>query len=265
MSDQYNQGEECCIPPYTISVASFKGGVGKTIIALNLAVALQQMGYKTLLIYYKSYNFQVLADKDLKKPKATGSLIDKKLNIEDLFYQHIPTGLHLLDVDQIIKTDKVANPKTLGEKSKPLFDETEYLGKALDSAGYDFVMIDTHPGYHIVQSWHYLSEVLVVSTLNTPALAGAVELAMELDKENIKHRLAINKMSGKAYELSEDEVRAGYDWDIAAKIPLDDSAAMSINVGIPCVVLDKNSEFSSQIIKLSKLYLLWTCKEEIKQ
>jgi chromosome partitioning protein len=124
-----------------ITVASLKGGVGKTTLSIYLAEALRQLGKKTLVIDLDPNN----STTDFYLSRASASSIDEKNILHALTrkaeYENVihiaPNGQHVIPATLALHrvgVEQVGNPASLLQARTKL--------KKLD---YDFVILDTPP------------------------------------------------------------------------------------------------------------------------
>ena len=236
--------------PYLIRISSQKGGVGKTTIAVNLSVALQLSGYKVLLIDGDTVNPSVgfhLGMDDVNigvKEFLTG-----KVKLVNARVVHAPTGLHVvpgvLTQDEYMVTDEML---------------TRFHSIARNS-DYDFVMVDTTPGYSVEHMGKYYDEALLVSTPEMASVANIVRLAAWFDKMHLKHNLVLNKVKNKRYELHDREIEEMYENKITSKLPDDDIVPLSIEEHIPAYIYSRRCAFSREVKSLAKIYSSRTASE----
>ena len=229
---------------YSIRVSSQKGGVGKTTIAVNLAIALQYMGYNTLLIDADTVNPSVAYQLDMLDAN-TGiySCLVKKTSPEKAIAIHQKSGLRVLPGcigdPQLIPDDKM---------------RSELLDK-VNSLGYDFVVIDSSTGYIYKHYLENYDNILLVSTFNMPSLMGAMRMAKIADKMKIEHSLVMNLYYKSRYELQINEVKNTYSGNIIGIVPNDKIVLKSIDVHEPAFMLSRRSKFSKAITKIANYYI----------
>jgi len=234
--------------PYVITVVSQKGGVGKTTIAVNLAVALSRAGKSTLLI-----------DSDLSNPcvgiqlgmqsanTGTVDILKGKVDFKEVTSIHAASGLRVI-------------PAIIKEESFYLPSAIEYVQafNQLLKSRYDFIIIDTAPGYLTQQnigSAKFLGEVLLVATPNMGSLTSMMRSSQFLSKENVKHNLIVNRITNERYEFSMDEIEDMYAERALAAIPEDKSVPMSLSLHVPAYLSYPRSRFSSAIRGLARHYI----------
>jgi ATP-binding protein involved in chromosome partitioning len=154
--------------------AASKGGVGKTLISLNLAYALKESGYKTGVL-----------DSDITMPALT-----KYLKVEDITPQDDLNGVQPLNVNGV----QIMSTGLLMDKSQPVLmdgEQRSYLVQQfIDKCHWDvdFLIIDTPPGaideiqYLIRQRHNDIHGVVVVTTPSDVAIS-QVRRSMALFKE----------------------------------------------------------------------------------
>lgn len=229
--------------PYSIRVSSQKGGVGKTTIAINMAIAFSMLKYKTLII-----------DADLANPNVAISLgitgvkcglmeaILNKCSLKEAIRIYDPAGLYVLPC---LPTN---NPPVLTPK------QTAETGRRLDSSGFDFVIIDTSPGILYNGILKFYSEVLIVSTPDTAAVNSSIRLAKHFDSIKLKNNFVINRYANKKNQLSISSIEDIYEKRAVAVLPEDEIVPNSLIERIPAFMLNKNAKFCVQLLDLVKSY-----------
>lgn len=174
----------------SIAIASPKGGVGKTTVALQLAHAIVKRGYRTLLV-------------DGDPQGAIGLSLSKELNASPGFSAFIAEGRPLAEV--------VVRTRIDGFSLLPIGRigpyETEAFGAALSDgtrlerliaeadADYDLVMFDTPSGFGGITTGVLRASTHVVSPIQAEpvalrALTQLLEMVQVLRQEGAQVRLA---------------------------------------------------------------------------
>lgn len=236
-------------------ISSTKGGVGKTTVAVNLATALQMRGYKTILVAGDNQTPFIFNRKDIKPSKMDiMSWVNRESGLSDVISVHNPSGLHILLDDKYGEgrdlPDQVALTKLLGS----LIVNTDYFYDQLSALNYNFIVIDTRPGYNMYELSHKTSEALLVTTPDAPSIAGINSVASEFAKLGVTCGIVINEVKSTAYEMRADQVKTEYDIKVVGSLPDDDIVPESAKEGVPAVLLDENSMFSKSIISLASRY-----------
>ena len=229
--------------PYIIRVSSQKGGVGKTTIAVNLAVALQLEGYNVLLVDMDTVNPSIGFHLGFEHVNiGLKELVTNKAKLVDVRVAHLPSGLHVI-------------PGVLSEKEYILSESMiKTFYNIIINSNYHFVIVDTMPGYTTDNLNKYYDEALLVSTPELSSVANVVRLATWFDKAHLKHNLVLNRFKNKRYELHIDEIEEMYENKIAVKISEDDIVPVSIELHIPAFLYNKKAQFSKNIKELARFY-----------
>jgi MinD-like ATPase involved in chromosome partitioning or flagellar assembly len=228
---------------YTIRVSSQKGGVGKTTVAVNLSVALQMEGYKVLLIDADTVNPSVGFHLGFSNVNiGIKELLTKNIKLADVRVVHTPTGLHVV-------------PGVLSQKEYiPTEEMLERMFALIKKTDYNFVIIDTSPGYTLDKISKFYDEALLVSTPEMASVANIIRLSTWFDKMNLKHNLVLNKVKNKSYELHVKEIEEMYESRITELLPDTEIVPISIEEHIPAYIYKKNCNFSNSIRELAHFY-----------
>lgn len=229
--------------PYMIRISSQKGGVGKTTVAVNLAVALQLKGYKVLIADGDTVNPSIGFHLGIENVNiGMKEFVTGKARLVDVRVVHAPSGLHA--IPGVLTQNEYMPTEAMTKKFHDIIKKTDY----------DFVIIDTAPGFSIENLSRYYDEALLVSTPEMASIANVVRLAVWFDKMHLKHSLVLNKIRNKRYELHQREIEEMYENKIIAKLPDDDIVPMSIEQHIPAYMLNKRASFSKAMNDLVHAY-----------
>jgi MinD-like ATPase involved in chromosome partitioning or flagellar assembly len=232
--------------PYSIIVSSQKGGVGKTTIAVNLATAIRQRGYKVLLV-----------DGDYSNPSVgfhlgmeganTGirAVVTGKAKLANTVAVHNPTGLHVL-INEI--TSKPFHPDSRQQQN---------LHEELERSGYDFVIMDMPPGAEDLDEVAAFccegnKEALIVLTPEMSACSAAIRLAALYEKQHVLHSMVVNRVRNRRYELGIEEIENAVGEGLIGILPEDENVPISIAQHIPVALLKGRSDFSNAMNNLSR-------------
>ncbi|MBI3037606.1 response regulator [bacterium] len=231
---------------FVFTFFSTKGGVGKTTLAVNLAVNLAMKGKKTLLIDCSLQFGDVACTLNLAPVKNLYTLIKK----EDMDYQGLErsitqhsSGLHLLLAPAepaFAEEIKAQNVKQVLELALPR---------------YQFIIIDTPPHIGEVElaildqtDLVLLTATLEISSLKNTKLVLKTFSDITFEKEKLK--LILNKEIQNV-GIDCKDIEAGLAIPIFATIPMDsETAQRSLNQGEPFVVKFPESALSNAIEKI---------------
>ncbi len=219
--------------PYKITVASGKGGVGKSIIALNLGIALARGGARVLLIdgNVNLSNLDILSG--VSPSYRLFDVIDGTSRLKDAVQEISPNVFLLAGTSD-------GKLKRLGSgDAAVLFREVGSMEPL-----FQYAVIDTAGG--IIQESISLAllsdEVLVVSTPEPTAVMDAYVLVKAIKRINSSASLKLLINNAKGREEAED-VRTKFDLvsehflnlkiDYAGFIPSDKSMEQAVNVQTP--------------------------------
>jgi len=234
----------------TITFYNNKGGVGKTFIAVNTAMALAMTRQKVLLL---ELNFQ------------SGHDIDKMLRVPCQYgLVNLAPSLESTDNPDIIK--KAVSTHKSGLDYLPAILDTnqispftpEVINAFFKLAGqlYDYIIIDAPRAFSesLITAFENSNLIVLVTTpdtLSLEKLKWCLEIfsGMGLPSEMIK--LVLNRSASKV-GLGWEKVQEQIGLDILAKIPSDGrTVGLSLNNGVPCVANSPKSEVSKALAGLA--------------
>ena len=175
---------------FVIRISSLPGGVGKSVVAINLAIALASAGKKVLLI-----------DTDAVSPSISSYLnVTPKKTYYDILINNVPPK------DAVIKykpgkIDLILSepfPITYGLSKK----QVETAGKAGLELGYDFIVADTPKGIFFPVASQLYSMALVISTPFYNSIMNNYELHAMYRKFHMNYYLVVNKFGRSSHQMS---------------------------------------------------------------
>ena len=232
-----------------ITVFSPKGGVGKTTVAVNLAIALARSGNSKVCLVDLDLAFGDVAITLQLFPART---------IYDAVAMQSGLDMSLLETLLTPYTDKLS---TLAAPVQP--DAKDLVSPALISqilkllkTSHDYVVVDTAPSFdeQVLQAIDESDELLVVTTLDVPTLKNVKLAAETLDLLNFptsRRRLVLNR-ADEQVGLSSAEVESTLGMKITGSIPVSTQVANSTNSGEPIVASLPRHAVSRAIISLAE-------------
>ena len=162
--------------PFILRVSSQKGGVGKSVIATNLAAALKVLGYKVLLIDADFTNPSIgvyLGIEDVNI--GFKEVLTNRTEIRRAIVPHYATGLSVI-------------PGTISSKQfMPTKNQIDGAIIKLRQLNFDFIIIDTQPGFTVPETFKIYNEAIIVVTPDMTSVLSAVKLAHMYDNARVKH------------------------------------------------------------------------------
>jgi ATP-binding protein involved in chromosome partitioning len=235
-----------------LGISSGKGGVGKSSVAVNLAVALAAAGHSVGILDADVYGFSV--------PKMLGITSDPVV-IDDMIIPPVAYGVGCISIGFFVGDDQ------------PVMWRGPMLHKALEQFLVDvywgdpeFLIVDMPPGTGDValSMAQYLprSEIYVVTTPQAAAQRVAQRTAFMAKKVNMPLRGVIENMSwftgedGRRYELfgngGGEALAADLGVPLLAQLPLVPALREGGDVGLPITATDPTSEASVAFEALAK-------------
>jgi pilus assembly protein CpaE len=228
-----------------ITVASPRGGCGKTVVATNLAVAVASKGHKVALVDLNLWGGDVAMLLDLTPRRTLGDLLP---------------GFGGIDYD-IVDSVMVKHASGVSVLAAPLtgtFDGTtlsRYMVQSILEAlrqNHDCTIVDTsYPNLEsTLAAMDYSDLILVVVGMDLPRLRDGKQYLKNLIAANYpkdKIRVVINRASS-SKEISPSEVESILEFPITARVPNDEAAvATSVNLGQPIVTASPGRPLSKAL------------------
>ncbi|MGE5543985.1 MAG: AAA family ATPase [Bacillota bacterium] len=235
--------------PRIISLFSAKGGVGKTSIAVNLAVALAQRTGERVALVDLDLQFGDVAVMMNIHPKRTiaelmqeNDELDREL-LESYLYQR--NGVNVLAAPNKPELAELVNDEGVTRVLQAL------------TGFHDYIVIDTPPVFNdmTLAAFDRSDSILMVLTPDLPSLKDnkrALDLAKTLSIQP-KMKLVLNR-SGGGFGIEDEDVERSMEMRINASFPNDAKLVMTaMNRGVPFVLMDPNAPMSRSIQSLLPL------------
>lgn len=248
-SDKGNKGER--VKPHVVTIFGTKGGVGKTTIAVNLAILLAKTKKKAAII-----------DLDLQFGDVSVflNLLPKRTMAE------LAQEGHDLNIDLV---ESYMIPHLSGIKILPAPGRPEYAELITPSQveavisilkqHYDYVVIDTPPLFNEtnLSALDLSTQIFLALSLDLATIKN-VKLSLEL-LDSLHHRGKTKLLLNRASEdmgIKISNAEETLDFLIAAQIPSDGKLCVSaLNKGIPFVLSDPQAKVSQAIRNVADLVI----------
>ena len=233
-----------------IGVLSGKGGVGKTVVAINLAAALAKLSKKTLLIDCNITTSHIGLYLGLySTPKTLNDVLRGKARMEKAIYPHA-SGVDVIPAS--LKLEDLQNIEWRRVRTK--------LNDVLDD--YDFIILDSSPGFNreSLITLGTCKEAIIVTDPIVHTVADAIRAKQASQQLKVAPLgVVLNMVRKKVYELSPREVSHMTELDVLCTIPYDEKVKESTVSKMP--VIDMRSKVNKEFYKLAG----FMTGEEIKE
>lgn len=242
--DKKSEKEEANLPERSriISVASGKGGVGKTNLAVNTGLALQKTGKEVLILDADMGMANVDVLMGITSQYHLGHVLKQKCDLEDALIDG-PGGITVLPgasgIDQFIDIN-MAQVENLLELSASLEKK------------YDFILLDIGAGAHkgVVNFIRAADEIMIILTPEPTAVMDAYSLLKILSNYDVSSRLnlVINQVeSQKEAESVSSRMKSAIEeyldmkLDTSSYVPYDSVLPKAVRKQEPVMKLYPNS------------------------
>ncbi|MBS43207.1 MAG: chromosome partitioning protein [Nocardioides sp.] len=227
-----------------VTVFSPKGGVGKTTMAVNLALALTDRGARKVCLVDLDLAFGDVAITMQLFPTHS---IEQAVGSEDSLDMPMLDGLLTRHQDSLMVLAAPPHPD-VRERISPVL-----IARILRTLKeeFDFVVVDTAPNFddQVLTALDETDECVIVATLDVPTLKN-VKVALEtLEMLNIAsgHRHLLLNRADEAVGIGADKVQAILGMEVTAKVASSVDVAAATNSGNP-IVADQPGHPSSQAV-----------------
>jgi pilus assembly protein CpaE len=259
MSSNGKSGQEESHEGRIMAIVSPKGGVGRTTVAVNLAVALKLSTQKKVALVDGSLYFGDVGV--LLNLLSNKTMVDAVEHIDDL------------DADLLndLMATHSSGVKVLLAPPQPEMAElitAEHIRRILVelSAQYDYVVMDTWPSFAdtILTAMDLADDILLVMTLEMTAIKDVklyLEVVEKLNYPAEKVKLVLNR-SGSAGGIKVEAVEETLRQKILVGLSNDGIAMlMAVNQGVPLVISAREHPFSRDMYRLARLLTASTTEE----
>jgi pilus assembly protein CpaE len=244
-----------------IAVVGNKGGVGRSVIATNVAMAIRQLTNKQVALVDASLSFgdvgvmmNVAKSKTFSDITVQPHLLDREL-LEDILVTH-SSGIRLL-----------LAPST-PQESETVSVEHIRAAVSILSKTVDYVVIDTRPGFDdtmlaLMDQSDTLLVVLAMEMTTIKDTRQFLEIAELLGYPDEKILLVLNRFNNFS-GIPVGDIAENLKREIEYKIPDDPASVLrSVNEGSPLVSNQPDSRFSAEILRLTSTLVQEHLEEKV--
>jgi pilus assembly protein CpaE len=246
-----------------ITIVSPKGGVGRTCIAANLAVALKVATQKKVALVDGSLYFGDLGV--MLNLLSNKTIVDVAEHMEDL-------DADLLNEIMVTHSSGV---KVLLAPPAPEMAElvtAEHMRRVLVelAANFDYVIVDTWPSFAeaVLTAMDLADDILLVMTLEMTAIKDVklyLEVVEKLNYPIEKVKLVLNR-AGSVGGIKVEAVEETLRHKVAVGLSNDGPGMMmAVNQGVPLVISAREHPFSRDIYRLAKVVATTSIEEGATQ
>ena len=214
-----------------VGVISGKGGVGKSVVAINTAAALHKYyGKKVLLVDCNITTSHIGLYLGLySTPVTLNDALKGHIDIEKTIYEH-PSGINVIPASLRLEDLRNVDWHMVREKLLGILDN------------YDFILLDSSPGFNresliTLEASH---EALMVTAPLVPTVADLIKCRQLCEELHVKPLgVVLNKVRNKKYELSKQEVEQMTEMSVIASIPYYETVMESTITKTPAINISR--------------------------
>lgn len=223
-----------------IVVASGKGGVGKTTLAANIAVALARLGKNVAVLDADIVMANLEIIMGIRNPPV--ALIDTlsgRLSIEDVLYEG-PEGVKVIPAGITLDGFSERNMDMLKTALREIPHEIEIL------------VIDAPAGRDAAMVMDEGQEVLIVTLPTVSSVSDALKMKILAERMGAKViGVIMNRVEGKPRELSIEEIENTLDASVISIVEESEEVKEALAYEVPFVTKFSNSKVSREVLRLS--------------
>ncbi len=231
---------------HVIAVASGKGGVGKSTVAVNLALALKQLGARVGLMDADIYGPNIPIMLGISPDKRPGGDVQAKI---------LPLEAHGV---KAISIGFFTNPEQPVIWRGPMLHKTmEQFLHRVDWGELDYLVVDLPPGTGDVQlslsQWVHLSGAVVVTTPQEVALSDVRKAVNMFRQLEVSILGVVENMTGAIFGRGGGEKMAEvFQIPFLGDIPLEAQVRECGDSGLPVVAGYPKSSVSEKFVKIAE-------------
>lgn len=229
---------------HLISIASGKGGTGKTTTTANLSIALGKMGKKVLAVDadLTMANLSLVMKIDDAEP-TIHDVLAGDADIRDAIFQTSYENVDLIPAAIDWEHVKRADPRKLPSVIKPLKER------------YDFVLIDCPAGLQMDAMNAMLSgeEVILITNPEISCITDTMKVGIVLKKAGLAVLgFVLNRYGRSENDIPPEAAEEVMELPLLAVVPEDPKVREATLEGVPVVEYDPDSEGAKAFMKLAE-------------
>lgn len=237
-----------------LSMASSKGGVGRSTVACNIAVKLREMSGKRVALVDADLAFgDIGVMMNTSDAKTIIDAVPFRLQVdaealESVFVEH-PTGIHLLLAPVSPQDAEMVSPELV----RSILDVMTEM--------FDYIVIDTRPGFDDLNLVVYdISDLmLLLVSMDMTAIKDArqfLEISELLGYSGERIRVVLNRANSYS-GIPAEEIGESLRRSLWAQIPDEPGPVLrSINEGVPIVASSAESKVSIETTRMVREFLI---------
>ncbi|MBK5190798.1 MAG: cell division ATPase MinD [Methanosarcinales archaeon] len=227
------------------TIASGKGGVGKTTFALNMGAALSELGMRTLVIDCDigMANLGLMINLESKKIVSLHEVLAGKVEDVSEAINQTSYGMDVLLSGISIRGFKQADPEKLREAVEKLVDE------------YEFILLDSPAGIskESMVPLAVSDEVILITNPELPSVTDTLKTKLMTGIVERKIRgTVVNRVMGAKGELAASKIEELLEVEVLGVIPNDINVTKAVAFKVPVVVRMPGSPAAKRIKEIAR-------------